>query len=795
MAKPPSQRPSGTPVPEGIIARVAGAVKYVIKGVGPESWFGPNQPLTPVAQDKAKGRQFQYPVGFNINIQPRSYEGVSFAQLRGLADSYDILRLVIETRKDQIEKLNFSIRKRATAGKPTPIKELYDDRCAAVQEFLRFPDKVHPWQTWLRMIIEDMLVVDAATIYPRKTRGGQLYSLDLIDGTTIAPRMDDTGRPPMPPDVAYQQVLQGLPAVDYALNELHYMPRNPRTFKMYGCSPVEQVIMTVNIALRRQISQLQYYTEGNIPEAFLGVPETWNPDQIADFQNWWDSNMEGNTAQRRHAKFVPGEVAKNYKPTREPVLKDETDEWLARVICYCFSLPPTAFVRQQNRATAQTAAQTALQEGLVPLLMWVKNAMDLILQSDFGYTDLEFIWDEEDEDSVEVATRDNIYLRAGVISVDEVREKLGLEPLGIPNLVYTASGAETFDTILNSPEPTVLGPDGLPVSGLPPKVGPDGKPITPPKQLAGPGGKKPAAKPMDAKGAPTNKKPASAEVSKVAAAPFVKVHQHDKLMPTIWFQRTSTKRLLKAYTKQVYDVLQATATSVADQLSSALVLVEKAIAEDELNRVIKEINLSGLSVLMEPTRTALNKIGAETGKLAMLQVGVETADSKAWALLDDDVHAYAEDRAAELVGMRLLKDGTIVPNPNAQWNIEEPTRDMLRSLVANALEEGPVPATLRRQIMESEAFSAGRAQTIARTELTRAAGQGKLAGYKASGLNLMKVWSTADDDEVSEDCAANEEQGPILLDEPFQSGDDCEPAHPNCRCATTVVEVGQNEEE
>jgi len=30
------------------------------------------------------------------------------------------------------------------------------------------------------------------------------------------------------------------------------LPRNPRPHKAYGFSPVEQIVMTVNIALRRQ---------------------------------------------------------------------------------------------------------------------------------------------------------------------------------------------------------------------------------------------------------------------------------------------------------------------------------------------------------------------------------------------------------------------------------------------------------------------------------------------------------------------------------------------------------------
>jgi phage portal protein BeeE len=102
----------------------------------------------------------------------------------------------------------------------------------------------------------------------------------VLDGATIKRLIDDWGRTPLVPAPAYQQILKGLPAVYYSADELIYAPRNPRVHKAYGFSPVEQVQMSVNIALRRQIYQLQYYTEGNVPEALIGVPESWNPDQI-----------------------------------------------------------------------------------------------------------------------------------------------------------------------------------------------------------------------------------------------------------------------------------------------------------------------------------------------------------------------------------------------------------------------------------------------------------------------------------------------------------------------------------
>ena len=104
-----------------------------------------------------------------------------------------------------------------------------------------------------------MLVIDAATVYPRYARCGSLYALDVIDGATIKPLIGEDGRAPEPPDPAYQQILKGVPAADFSAEELLYLPRNVRAHRLYGMSPVEQIALTVNIALRRDAATLDYY--------------------------------------------------------------------------------------------------------------------------------------------------------------------------------------------------------------------------------------------------------------------------------------------------------------------------------------------------------------------------------------------------------------------------------------------------------------------------------------------------------------------------------------------------------
>ena len=410
-----------TPISTGLVARLSGAARLLFTGNAGSPWFGPGEPLDPIAQDTA-GRAFDFPTSYNITQQPRAGEPIGFAQLRGLADGSDIVRLAIETRKDQMEKLEWTIRNKDTTEE--------DDRAKALKGILQVPDLEHEWSTWIRMLLEDLLVIDAPTIYPRKTVGGQLYALEVVDGATIKRVLDQSGRTPMPPDPAYQQILKGFPASDFTREELIYLPRNPRAHKVYGLSPVEQIILTVNTAIRRAVGQLEYYTEGNIPDAFASTPEGWTPKQISDFQVYFEALMAGpqNSAQKRRIKFLPGKV--EIKATKTEPLFDAGDEWLARVVCYAFSLPPNAFVKQQNRATAVSANEVALEEGLAPLMQWVKRCMNRVIAGPLRSPGYDFEWDDpKDTDQLTQAQIDQVYITTGVKTVNEVREQLNMEPL------------------------------------------------------------------------------------------------------------------------------------------------------------------------------------------------------------------------------------------------------------------------------------------------------------------------------------------------------------------------------
>jgi HK97 family phage portal protein len=421
--------------------------------------FSPGYPLVP--PDGERVRLWDFPVGYNTIYTPRSYESIGFEELRALADGHDITRLAIETRKDQIEKLDWRIKsrneKRPAANAAARIDML--------TEFWRRPDRERPFATWLREVLEDVLVLDAPTIEIRRNRGGEIIGLDIVDGSTIKILLDNTGRRPVPPAPAYEQVIHGRPWRLLTRDDLIYSPRNPRPNKAYGFSPVEQIVVTVNIGLRRQSMQLQHFTEGNVPPGLLNAPDGWSPEQIRQFQEWFDSTLAGNTGAR--TRLVWGPSGAKYQAFKEPPYKDDFDEWLARVVCYAFSLPPTAFTPQVNRATAQTAQEAASEEGLAPLLGWVKRLVDDVIQNRMGHADLEFAWcDVRPTDPKDQASVLASYVQNGIYVINEARDVLGLDavPGGDEPMFLTAKGPVVLrdaasrtaagSQVLSSPEPS-----------------------------------------------------------------------------------------------------------------------------------------------------------------------------------------------------------------------------------------------------------------------------------------------------------------------------------------------------
>jgi hypothetical protein len=122
--------------------------------------------------------------------------------------------------------------------------------------------------------------------------------------------------------------------------------------------------------------------------------------------------------------------------------------------------------------------------------------------------------------------------------------------------------------------------------------------------------------------------------------------------------------------------------------------------------------------------------------------------------------------------------------------IQATTGDSLKRMISTALDEGWSYTSTAREIQKlyDGPISRDRARVIATTEVGNAYEEGNALfgqSLKDSGINITKRWNTSHDDLVSDDCQANEDEGPIPIDQPHQSGHMQPLAHPRCRCFET----------
>lgn len=226
-------------------------------------------------------------------------------------------------------------------------------------------------------------------------------------------------------------------------------------------------------------------------------------------------------------------------------------------------------------------------------------------------------------------------------------------------------------------------------------------------------------------------------------------------------------------------------------------IVAKAMTPHEIAPAVAEA-LDALHIdwsdLHEQIVEQLNQAGIDGAREMLAELGLTGPEGDAlWNAVSADVLRYANERGAELVGKRWV-DGRLIDNPRPQYAVDANTREMLRGMVGDAVEQGWTAAELQGQLIDNYAFSPQRALVVARTEAAFARNQGALIGAKASGVVKRKVW--VPDDDACEDCLACADGGPVGLDEDFEGGVSAPPLHPNCRCSVDYLteDAGEGDE-
>lgn len=453
--------------------------------VWPTVPFNPGNPLipgaiNPVREDgRADPRRYEYQVAQNINITPTRL--VPFTTLRGAADQIDILRRCLEVVKakslsyewDIVLSQDASERITAETGKDhvramADARQKFTPEIDRLRQFWEQPDRANglTWSDWFNIALEEILVIDALAIWPQKSVGNELYGFQILDGSTIKPLIDDRGMRPMPPNPAFQQILYGFPRSEFMASsegedadgqftsdELSYLVKNRRTWTVYGFSPVERSLPMANIYLLRQQWLRAEYTDGVLPEIMFETDASFgqNPDLLRAYENIFNDDLAGQTAQRKRARILPA----GFKPQQfdgyGEKFKSEFDNYLITSICGHFGVLPSEIGFSGSGSLGASGLQqgetlSAESIGIQPLLSWVSKQITNLSYTYLGMPrELEFkIMFESKLDTEADARKADIELKNGARTINEARSNLGLPLLDTPEadmpMLYSSSG-------------------------------------------------------------------------------------------------------------------------------------------------------------------------------------------------------------------------------------------------------------------------------------------------------------------------------------------------------------------
>jgi HK97 family phage portal protein len=356
------------------------------------------------------------------------------ANLRKFAET-PVARRAINVVKDKIASMDWKIKlRRGYSAVEVPDAPA---RMQVLRRCLEEPNTGDSFRTIFEQALEDLLVGGFGAIEMEATGDAERpFHLWAVDGATIEIDATWDGDPNKP---RYAQARGGLYSANGATqkliplldDELMYIRLNPRTHTPFGLGRLEVAFETVNqfLSANRYAGRL---ASNSVVQYALWLNEA-TPEQHDRLIRWWQDEIEGTGRVPLLSCEQKPEVLR-FAGGTDADLRIQWQEFLIMMIANAFELPPMLLGLQAdvNRSTAGEMADEAFQSAVVPVakLLAEHITRDLFAKR-LGWREFEFSFNDlETRDEMEEVQIQTELLKAGVLTIDEVREMRGLPRLG-----------------------------------------------------------------------------------------------------------------------------------------------------------------------------------------------------------------------------------------------------------------------------------------------------------------------------------------------------------------------------
>jgi HK97 family phage portal protein len=360
--------------------------------------------------------------GQNVTPKPTA------VNLRKFAET-PVARRAINVVKDKIACMDWKIRlRRGYSDADVPNAAA---RMQVLRRCLEEPNVGDSFRTLFEQVLEDILVGGFGAVEMDGTGDQQRpFHLWAVDGATIEIDVAWDGDPAKPRYAQARGNLATQKHIPLLDDELMYLRLNPRSHTPFGLGRLEVAFETVNqfLSANRYAGRL---ASNSVVQYALWLNEA-TPEQHDRLIRWWQDEIEGTGRVPLLSCEQKPEVLR-FAGGTDADLRIQWQEFLLRMIANAFELPPMLLGMQSdvNRSTAGEMADEAFQSAVVPVarLLAEHITRDLFAKR-LGWREFEFSFNNlESRDEMEEVQIQTELLKAGVLTIAEVREMRGLPQL------------------------------------------------------------------------------------------------------------------------------------------------------------------------------------------------------------------------------------------------------------------------------------------------------------------------------------------------------------------------------
>jgi len=299
---------------------------------------------------------------------------------------------------------------------------------------MKYPSRQQDWNDFLEQLITQLYVAGNVYLFKTRNASGRMVEMHLLRPDRISIKSD--------PKSGVQKYEYDLNGETYYIDgdDISHLKFPNPTNDLYGLSPLSVLARTINLDLSQLQFAKAYFQNAGVPSGMLKVKrKIQNDEQAAAIRQKWRSTFGGPTNFHQIAVLDEDATyeaigASNLNEMAFPDLRDTTESR----ICMAFGVPPILIgsVVGLNRSTYSNyreARQSFFTETMIPLANRVTRFLNHCFEYEYpntGYIKADFSEVAAlTEDQNSLSTRTVQQWDAGLISLNEARSALSLDPL------------------------------------------------------------------------------------------------------------------------------------------------------------------------------------------------------------------------------------------------------------------------------------------------------------------------------------------------------------------------------